>query len=293
MARFVTLCLVLCGCVKHVPPGNTELAGRMRAALTSEQPMPVLQGPRALHFLFVGGFLNETIPGYFVDNMAVVRDELGAEVSTLFPPSAGSLDVDAAMIRDEVGRISDSTKRAVVLVGHSKGGAGVVLAVLRYPELITSGRVERVISIQGALHGSPLADGLVASLPMPLVHQAFQGLSTLTRVKAEAAFRASPMRDDLRDWYQDHVFYVRSAETTGQVSTELALSHAFVARYGSGRNDGLLLEEDMRLEGVGTDLGVLRGDHAALVVSSPLSNGTSATRKAFTRALLEQVFAQR
>ncbi len=93
MARFVTLCLVLCGCVKHVPPGNTPLAGRMRAALTSEQPMPVLRGPRALHFLFVGGFLNETIPGYFVDNIAVMRDELGAEVSTLFPPSAGSLDV--------------------------------------------------------------------------------------------------------------------------------------------------------------------------------------------------------
>lgn len=255
--------------------------------------MPVMKGPRALHFLFVGGFLNETIPGYFVDNMAVVRDELGAEVSTLFPPSAGSLDVDAVMIRDEVGRISDSTQRAVVLVGHSKGGAGVVLAVLRYPELVSSGRVERVISIQGALHGSPLADGLVASLPMPLVHQAFQGLSTLTRAKADAAFRASPMRAELSGWYQDHVFYVRSAETTGQVSTELALSHAFVARYGSGRNDGLLLEEDMRLEGVGTDLGVLRGDHAAFVVSSPLSNGTVATRKAFTRALIGQAFAER
>ncbi len=34
------------------------------------------------------------------------------------------------MIRDEVGRISESTQRAVVLVGHSKGGAGVVVAVL-------------------------------------------------------------------------------------------------------------------------------------------------------------------
>ena len=56
---------------------------------------------------------------------------------------------------------------------------------------------------------------------------------------------------------------------------------------GGGRRpcDGLVLVDDMMLDDFGVDLGVLEGDHAALTVSSRLSNGTSARRRAFTRAV--------
>lgn len=278
-------------CVRHVPLANTSLSTRFRQTMETQQPISSASIPSAkgLHFLFVGGFLNEGIPGYFVDNMAVVTEELGATASVIFPKSTDNLEEDAAGIRDEVIALSDGTQRPIVLVGHSKGGAGVVLAALKYPELVRGGRVVDVVSIQGALHGSPIADAMTESLPIPLLHQTFRGLTALTRKRAEGAFRSAPMATDLTAWYRDHVFFVRSSESTGVVAAELQLSHAFLTRFGP--NDGLLCEQDQLLAGLGRDLGVLRADHGALTVSAPISGFTTETRRAFTRALLLEVFA--
>lgn len=292
-ALLVAFCLLSTSCVRHVPaPSTSGFGDRLRTRLMDDHPLEPAAMPeaRALHFLFVGGFLNETIPGYFGDNLPVVRDELGASASTLFPPSGGDLERDAELIHAEVLRLSDEHQKPIAIIGHSKGGAAAVLAVLRDPSLVRSGRVEHVVSIQGALKGSPVADALVQSLPIPLLHAAFKGLDTLTRGRAEAAFRRVQVPADLAGWCARRVHFVRSMETTGQVSAELGLTHAFLSRHGSGRNDGLLLEEDQALPGVGHDLGVLRGDHAAFTIASPLSNGTTQSRRAFTRALLEELF---
>ncbi|MBL8918752.1 MAG: DUF2974 domain-containing protein [Myxococcaceae bacterium] len=284
---------LLPSCVRHVPAPNTSGFGdRLRTRLADERPIDAasMPGARQLHFLFVGGFLNETIPGYFGDNLPVVRDELGATASTLFPPSGGDLERDAELITAEVLRLSDEHQKPIALIGHSKGGAAAVLAVLRDPSLVRSGRVEHVVSIQGALKGSPVADALVQSLPIPMLHAAFKGLGSLTRGRAEAAFRRLAVPPDVAGWSARRLHFVRSMETTGQVSQELGLTHAFLTQHGSGRSDGLLLEEDQWLPGLGHDLGVLRGDHAAFTIASPLSNGAAASRRAFTRALLEELF---
>lgn len=284
---------LLVACVKHVPAASASGFGdRLRTRLMDDRPLEpsAMPAARQLHFLFVGGFLNETIPGYFGDNLPVVRDELGASASTLFPPSGGDLERDAELIHAEVLRLSDEQQKPIALIGHSKGGAAAVLAVLRDPSLVRSGRVVHVVSIQGALRGSPVADALVQSLPIPLLHAAFKGLDTLTRGRAEAAFRRVEVPPDLAGWCARRVHFVRSMETTGQVSQELGLTHAFLTRHGTGRSDGLLLEEDQWIPGLGHDLGVLRGDHAAFTVASPLSNGTPQSRRAFTRALLEELF---
>lgn len=188
-------------------------------------------------------------------------------------------------------RLTDTQQRPVVLVGHSKGGAGVVLAALAYPELIRGGRVVKVVSIQGAIRGSPVADALTEALPIPFLHEQFKGLRTLTRKRSDGAFRAAPVAPDLEGWYRDHLFFVRSSETTAVVAAELTLTHAYLQRFG--RNDGLLCEGDQLLDGVGRDLGVLRADHGALTVAAPVSGFTTETRKAFTRALLAELFAAR
>jgi pimeloyl-ACP methyl ester carboxylesterase len=217
-----------------------------------------------------------------------VTDELGATASVIFPKSSATLEEDAAFIRDEVIRLTDSQQRPVVLVGHSKGGAGVVLTALKYPELVRGGRVVDVVSIQGALHGSPVADAMTEALPIPFLHEHFRGLQALTRIRSEAAFRSAPIAADQLAWYRDHVFFVRSSETTSVVAVELSLSHAFLSRFG--RNDGMVCEADQLLEGVGRDLGVLRADHAALTVAAPVSGFTAESRRAFTRALLAEIF---
>jgi len=84
------------------------------------------------------------------------------------------------------------------------------------------------------------------------------------------------------------VYYVRSFREK-HVAAELAMSRLFLSSFGSGDNDGLMLKEDMMLPD-GVDLGVLDSDHASLTVSSFLSKSSAKERKAFTRALLREVY---
>jgi len=288
--------LLASGCVSHWPAGPTPLAAAMREELQRDAPLapsPALARAKGLHFLFIAGFLSETIPGYFVDNTQVVKDELGAEASSLFPPSAGSLEDDAVLVRDTVNQVYEKEHRPVVLVGHSKGAVAAVLAVLRFPELVSSGRVDRVVAIQGPFRGSPVASGVTSTVPLPLVYRRFKGLSALEPRQTCDCFDgalAQPRPAALSDWLRGHVFYVRAWEAAGDVSPELQVTHGYLSRRGSGLSDGLVLEEDMKLDAVGRDLGVLKGDHAAFTVSGALSNSTAAERRAFTRALLREIF---
>lgn len=299
-APLLFLSLTACTAAHREQPAHTTLAATLREELQRDAPLDVQRGSpleavNRLHFIFVGGFLSEGIPGYFNDNIAVTQ-ELGATTSTLFPSSLGALEDDCALILDAVASARAQTGRKIVLVGHSKGGAGVLLTALRHPELMQSGQVDRVIVIQGAVRGSPLADlavdgGSLRSSPVRL-----RPLESLTRRDSEATFTAAlsalharlPPREV--EALEARIFYVRSSQGDS-VAPVLALPHLYLSSKGSGRNDGLLLEEDMKLD-EGVDLGVLEADHAALTVSSALSNQPPELRRAFTRALYREVFSR-
>ncbi len=271
------LCFILAGCAT-VKPASVMATGP--EWLTAPGEPPSLQGR---HVVFVAGFLSELIPGYFTDNVAVTR-ELGAQTSTLFPPSSRGLADDVALIEQEISR----SPSPLVLVGHSKGGAGVLLTVLQHPELILLGRVECVIVLQGAIGGSPLADGLtkVKLLRGP-------GLNSMTTERSHTLFKSAmeTVTADLsaseRAFFFSRIFYVRSAHRQSALAAELALTE-LILRPG-GESDGLLPPAEMKLEDGGVDLGVLDADHAGLTVSSFLSVTTPSERRAFTTALYREV----
>ncbi len=248
--------------------------------LTAEGPAPSLRGH---HVVFVAGFMSEVIPGYFIDNAAVTR-ELGAETSTLFPPSSSSLVNDVGLVEREV---AAHRNVPVVLVGHSKGGAAVLLTVLQHPELVLTGRVECVVVIQGAVGGSPLADALTKVRPL-----AKPGLRSLTTGQAKSAFvlamDAAARSLTEAEWARlfSRIFYVRSAHREGSLGAELAITELILREHGE--NDGLLPPGEMKLD-EGVDLGVLDADHASLTVSSFLSVTTVEERRAFTTALYREV----
>ncbi|MDP1822353.1 MAG: hypothetical protein Q8L48_03895 [Archangium sp.] len=277
MARIVPLLAVLAVGCATTRPASGLASGPAWVSATGDAPS--LEGR---HVVFVAGFMSELIPGYFTDNVAVTR-ELGGATSTLFPPSSRSLTDDVLMIEAEVRR----TSAPVVLVGHSKGGAGVLLTVLRNPELVLSGRVECVIVLQGALGGSPLADALtsVRLLRAP-------GLSSLSTQRSRDTFRsaldsvAARLSEAERAFLFSRVFYVRSAHRHSALAAELALTELILRPRGE--NDGLLPPSEMKLN-EGVDLGVLDADHAALTVSSFLSVTTPGERRAFTTALYREV----
>ena len=270
--------LATAGCAAIPHPASVMAAGP--EWLKAKGQPPSLQGR---HVVFVAGFMNELIPGYFTDNVDVSR-ELGAQTSTLFPPSSRSLADDVALIETEVSAHSD---RSVVLVGHSKGGAGVLLTVLQHPELVLAGRVECVIVLQGAIGGSPLADALVHVRPLRR-----PGLSSLTTGSSHDTFKAAiqsvteRLTAEERAFLFSRIFYVRSAHRQSALGAELALTELMLRP--KGENDGLLPPEEMKLAD-GVDLGVLDADHASLTVSSFLSVTTPEERRAFTTALYREV----
>lgn len=266
---------------------TSQAVGSTRSSLTENGPEWVrTSGPdvtlRGRHVVFVAGFLNELIPGYFTDNVEVTR-ALGAETSVLLPASGEVLEQEAQLIGREV---DFRQGKPVVLFGHSKGGAAALLTVLQRPELILEGRVEAVIVLQGSIGGSPVADTLSK---VPLVGSSLQSLRTDVSKQTFIDALASA-RNRLTDaqWKRlfSRVFYVRSAQDHTTLAAELALTKASLD--GHGPNDGLVNESEMALPH-GVDLGVLDADHAALTVSSFLATSTVDERRTFTRALYREV----
>lgn len=278
-----TLCLLamtLCSCATTARP---TLMNSGPDWLRTGTQVPELS---PLHVVFVAGFMNELIPGYFSDNVAVTR-ELGAETSVLLPPSSGALASDVALVQREIAARSGTR---VVLFGHSKGGAAVLLTVLEHPELVLDGPVEAVIVLQGAIGGSPLADGLSKVRPL-----AGPGMRSLTTEQSKHTFTTALQKLSTSltraqwDRLFSRVFYLRSAHGDTTLAAELALTE--LALRGQGPNDGLLPPAEMKL-GFGVDLGVLDADHAALTVGSFLATSTSSERRAFTFSLFREVGRQ-
>jgi pimeloyl-ACP methyl ester carboxylesterase len=278
------------------PIEKSPLLLKLDEELKREGPLPIDQYPALSvlgqrSFLFVSGFLSEVIPGYFKDNSDVVK-ELGATPFTIFPSSLTSMTDEADAIHFELHEHFKKDHRPIVLVGHSMGGAAALLCMIRNPDLTDDGIVEKVVIIQGAIGGSPLADAF-AHGPFTRIN----GLVSLTREEATRLFteeltklRAKATEDEVKKIFT-HVFYVRSSASRG-VSGELKGSQLFLTMFGSGASDGMMLAESMRLPD-GVDLGVLDSDHAGLVVSSFLSSSSVAQRRAFTRALLRELYADR
>ncbi len=283
------------------PPSGFAAAWAEEEARPEDAPEPPgspLEALRARQVLFVGGFLNEVISGYFDDNAAVVK-AFGATAWMLSPPSTSSLGADADFIALKARDHYEGSHRPVVLFGHSKGGAASLMAVLRHPELVLLGVVDCVVVVQGAVGGSPVADLAAtplhaAGLPAPLA-----GLDSLQPGDARPAFVAAlaHARATLSPAEFGHlssrIFYVRSVAQKDHLSPVLGPTHGLLCERGSGQSDGLVLAEDARLDGCGVDLGVVPGDHAALTVSGPLSNATPHQRRAFTRALFREVYGAR
>jgi len=235
------------------------------------------------HVIFVAGFMNELIPGYFVDNEEAVRTA-GGTSCTVYPTSAMHLEEDVTLLTKE---LDSHPGQSVTLFGHSKGGAAVLLTVLEHPEYVLDGRVRSVVVVQGAVGGSPLADALTF-----LGKKRKDGIHSLSSKEAHAAFAGAlakldqTLNADQKSALFSRIFYVR-AKHRKVVPAELAITAAMLD--GQGENDGLVPVKDQLLEGVGVDLGVLEADHASLTVTGVMSLSSPGDRRAFTMALFSEM----
>jgi len=83
--------------------------------------------------------------------------KFGYEVRFVPVDGLSSTGNNARMLRDYVAALPEADAgRPLVLIGYSKGAPDILEAVTDYPQLAK--RVAAVVSVSGAVHGSPLAD---------------------------------------------------------------------------------------------------------------------------------------
>jgi hypothetical protein len=101
--------------------------------------------------------------------------------------------------------------------------------------------------------------------------------------------RLARLTEEERASFTNRLFYVRASQhSIFRVCLAFRIPW-LVNRDHGGENDGMLLTANEKLPNLGTDLGVLRSDHAGLFGSPTFSNESYEFRQGFMWALLERL----
>jgi len=249
--------------------------------------------------VFITGVLSEITPLYFYDVRDVLRHEYGIYDSVIVrPKSFLSITDNSEILYKKFLEIQSTAGKPLIILAHSKGAAETVLALLHHPDLIKNGIIEKVYALQGALNGSYIADLIngkgkwkfwaqLLAVRMPgLVNL---GTENARAVMGEAIAAAAP---EDKEALRERLFYIRSVEAPWQTVFYMIGTNRYLTRK-YGENDGVLLEEDQLLPGLGTDLGVMHHiDHSDFVMCFPYSGAFRSTRSAFVHTWVQYILGQ-
>jgi len=217
--------------------------------------------------------------------------QFGYELKLLQVDALSSTSKNAHQIRDAIMEMkTEKAERNLVLIGYSKGAPDVLEAVVSYPEIRP--RIAAVISVAGAIGGSPIANDATQSQAELLRHWpgaqcgtgdggAIESLRPIVR-KKWLAKHSLP-----RDFpYYSLVTYPKPE----RISSVLKSSYEKLSSIDA-RNDSQLLFYDQVIPGSEL-LGYVNADHWAVSVpiarSHPIIGSTFVDQNDYPReALLE------
>jgi hypothetical protein len=262
-------------------------------------PDAVVQGARRFRYVFVGGFANEQMKGYFVQNtkdlhaMGVPR----SSIHMIFPSSRETIEESAQSIREAFFTISSRGPERIVVIAHSRGACDALAFALTEPEFIRD-HVEALFLVQGAFGGTALADyvvgngpsmdnrmparfriiaGVVANLERGLIRRGHHaGLSGLTRAESQP-FWARMLADHANaiPILAPRTFFIRSESRPSRLGRFRRAIGWYLNIY-DGPNDGIVAVKDQYIPGLGTSLCILNCGHGDLTCN--LTSGRSARR---------------
>lgn len=213
----------------------------------------------------------------------------GYELRLFDVDGLSSTDNNALQIRDHVMSLSLEDKgRPLILMGHSKGAVDILQAVVSYPEV--SSRVVAVVSLAGAVGGSPLSDVMQQSHFDKLAHIPRSGcksgdggaLASLNPALRQRWLADNPLPEGIR-YYSIIAYPDPEHVSSGLKSTYLKLAET------DARNDGRLIFYDQFIPAA-TLLAFVNADH--LAISTPvarqfvISQATFANKSDYPRAAL-------
>jgi hypothetical protein len=258
---------------------------------------PVALGPsrKQLQVLFVPGIGWDCFEDW-LEPPGTVGEHLrrfGFDFDAIAVDSLSSSAANARQIRDALlAKPQDPDDPRIVLVGYSKGAPDILQAVATYPEIRS--RVAAVVSIGGAVGGSPLANDAEQSDLAPLRRwpgarctQGDGGGVASLRPDARASWLAqNPLPEEVR------YYSLVTLPAPDNISTALQHSYDKLTQI-DGRNDSQVLFYDQVIP-AGALLGYLNADHWAAALplgrSHTVLAATLIDHNAYPReALLEAV----
>lgn len=241
--------------------------------------------------LFVPGLFSDCIAqdSRFAQTMQVRVTEMGYRARTVPVSGLSSSSRNAGLIRDALAKLPESEpSRRAIIVGHSKGVVDTLVALVAYPE--TRAKVAAVISLAGAVGGSPLAElgstgllGAVSEAPgLGCRSGDLGGLESLSPVRRRAWLAEHALPEGVR------YFSVVALPQPDRISLGLKIPHALLSRTDA-RNDGQLIYSDQVVPH-STLLGYANADHWAMATDLTRSKSaivrTVADRNDYPRAAL-------
>jgi hypothetical protein len=268
--------------------GQTDDCEERLVRLSDEAPRshtPVTLGvsQQAITVIFIPGLGSDCVDqanqarGEFKDHLA----RFGYHFEALRVSGISSSESNTRAIRDALQAMPDlGEKRKAIILGHSKGVVDTLEALVAYPEL--QAKVSAVISLAGAIGGSPLAD-MAPDVALSIAEntpglQCTDGdggaLDSLSPSVRRLWLADNPLPHNVR-------FYsIVGLPTPDRISAGLKASYRLLSDVDP-RNDGNLLYYDQVIPG-STLLGYANADHWAI------STNLGASPYALVRALADK-----
>jgi len=229
---------------------------------------PVALGPAdgSLRVVVVPGFFAECVKNLvspFADGLAHLATH-GYRTGVIMVSGRSSCRHNAAQLRDAIMAMTLAPGERLLLIGHSKGSADILEALAAHAEIVP--RVAAVVSVAGAVNGSPLADGvrrpyaaIVQKLPLRGCGAGDgAGLASLRRAERLGFLARATLPASVK------YFSVGALVDGAGTSRLLRPSYRCLAELDP-RNDSQVLASDMLIPG-GTLLGYARADHWAVAL---------------------------
>lgn len=208
-------------------------------------------------------FLNELQPlASALENL----NALGYETHVVKTSGNAPVSENAVVVRDAITGMNLSAEDRLLLVGYSKGVAEILEAVTGFEE--ARRHTVAVLSIAGAVAGSPIAEALPAA-----ARELLSGFGTSTCMARSGGIQSVSRRRRL-EWLASHelpasisYFSVVALPDPATIAPGLLATYKLLASVGP-RNDGALIFTDAVIPR-GTLLGYLDVDHWNVVYRFP------------------------
>ena len=242
-----------------------------------------------LEVIFVTGALSECF-GDVARPFRSAAAELAADghrFQTIVVDGRSGTETNAAEIALHFEDLPADAGMPRVLVGYSKGTSDILRFLVDYP--IFAERVDAVVSVAGAVRGSPLAEHYEGVYDLVVSH------FPMGHCDAGDGELVHSLRSDVRTrWLKehplpDHLRYYSVAAFTTQDFVARGLGHTWKSLLQHDRrNDGQLLPQDTLIPG-STLLGYVNADHWAVALDLESEHQFIAHRRnpaAFPRTVL-------